>query len=66
MPTIKPPAATTNASAAAPVVGAGATPSTSDKGHRGLPLPFPSVLANPSRLGPPRFTPLERKTLGVK
>lgn len=32
---------------------------------KGLPLPFPTVVPNPQRLGPPRFTALERKTLGL-
>jgi hypothetical protein len=39
-------------------------PSTTDH-KRGLPLPHPSILANPARLGPPRFTALDRKTLGL-
>lgn len=52
-------------SVAAPAVAAGPSASSSEQGHHGLPLPFPSVLANPARLGPPRFTALERKTLGL-
>lgn len=44
----------------------GAMPSGTEHEVKGLPLPFPSVLANPARLGPPRFTALERKTLGLK
>lgn len=43
----------------------GAMPSATEREHKGLPLPFPSVLANPARLGPPRFNALDRKTLGL-
>lgn len=43
----------------------GPTPSSTENQKHGLPLPFPSVLANPARLGPPRFNALDRKTLGL-
>lgn len=58
---------TARATASMPAIEAvaGAMPSSTESEHKGLPLPFPSVLANPSRLGPPRFTALERKTLGL-
>ena len=46
------------------LVGGPATSST-EREAKGLPLPFPSVLANPGRLGPPRFTSAERKTLRI-
>lgn len=53
------------ASAPTAEVATGPMPSPTDH-KRGLPLPFPSVLANPARLGPPRFTAIDRKTLGVE
>lgn len=59
-----PSAASATASLPTTEVAVGPMPSTTDN-KRGLPLPFPSVLANPGRLGPPRFTALDRKTLGV-
>lgn len=43
----------------------GAMPSGTESEHKGLPLPFPTIVPNPQRLGPPRFTALERKTLGL-
>lgn len=43
----------------------GAATSATEREAKGLPLPFPSVLANPGRLGPPRFTSAERKTLRI-
>ena len=61
---IEAPAATLTLSAPTPNVAAGALPSPTNE-RRGLPLPFPSVLANPSRLGPPRFSAAERKALGL-
>jgi hypothetical protein len=44
----------------------GAMPSPTEQTRAGLPLPFPSVLANPGRLGPPRFSSADRKTLGIE
>lgn len=43
----------------------GAATSATEREAKGLPLPHPSVLANPGRLGPPRFTSAERKTLRI-
>jgi hypothetical protein len=43
----------------------GASPSSTEREAKGLPLPYPNVLANPGRLGPPRFTGRDRKTLGL-
>lgn len=56
-----------SATASMPAVELAGGPSVSATEHEpgGLPLPFPSVLANPARLGPPRFTALDRKTLGI-
>lgn len=56
-----------SATASVPSVELAGGPSLSATEHEpgGLPLPFPSVLANPARLGPPRFTALDRKTLGI-
>ncbi|HEX7246421.1 MAG TPA: hypothetical protein VF245_12750 [Solirubrobacterales bacterium] len=45
-------------------VAGGAMPSPTDH-KRGLPLPFPSILANPGRVGPSRFSASDRKTLGL-
>lgn len=45
-------------------VASGAMPSPTDH-KRGLPLPFPSILANPGRVGPSRFSASDRKTLGL-
>lgn len=42
----------------------GPVPSPTNEKH-GLPLPFPSILANPGRVGPPRFSAADRKTLGL-
>lgn len=61
---VAPKAASATASAPTPSVGVGPAPSRTDN-KRGLPLPFPSILANPARLGPPRFTATERKTLRI-
>lgn len=61
-----PPPATANASAPSPAVATGPTPSATEHEPGGLPLPYPSVLANPARLGPSRFTALERKVLGIE
>jgi hypothetical protein len=49
-----------------PEVVSGAALSVTENTKHGLPLPFPSVLANPGRLGPPRFNAADRKTLGIK
>jgi hypothetical protein len=49
----------------APEVVAGPNISSTESNKHGLPLPFPSVLANPGRLGPPRFNSAERKTLRI-
>jgi len=58
--------ATVNASVPSVELASGpATSPTNDQRH-GLPLPFPSVLANPGRLGPPRFNASDRKTLRIK
>lgn len=58
-----PASATADSSSVEAVVG----PTLSPTDHkRGLPLPFPSILANPARLGPPRFTASERKTLRMR
>lgn len=62
---VVPDAGLATASAPAPDVATGAAPSTTNHNVRGLPLPYPNVLANPARLGPPRFTALERKILGL-
>lgn len=48
-----------------PEIAVGPSLSATEREAKGLPLPFPSVLANPARLGPPRFTALDRKTLGL-
>lgn len=45
---------------------AGPAQSTTENSKHGLPLPFPSILANPGRLGPPRFNASDRKTLRIK
>jgi len=63
---IAPGSATVNASVPSVELASGPAASpTSDQRH-GLPLPFPSVLANPGRLGPPRFNASDRKTLRIK
>lgn len=62
---LQPAAATVNVSVPGVELAGGPASSSTESEHKGLPLPFPSVLANPSRLGPPRFTALERKTLGL-
>lgn len=63
---IKAPTMIVNFSMPSPEVAAGPTPSSTENQRHGLPLPFPSVLANPGRLGPPRFNAADRKTLGIK
>lgn len=52
------------ASAASPIVATGPTPSPTDH-KQGLALPYPNIIANPDRLGPPRFTDAEKKALGL-
>lgn len=47
-------------------IAVGPSQSATENSKHGLPLPFPSVLANPGRLGPPRFNSADRKTLGIK
>jgi hypothetical protein len=63
---VQPNAAGASAATTSPEEAAGPMPSGTDQGRKGLPLPYPSILANPARLGPPRFTALERKTLGIE
>lgn len=58
-------AATVNVSVPTVEFAAGPALSSTESEHKGLPLPFPTVVPNPQRLGPPRFTALERKTLGL-
>jgi len=62
---LSPPTARATASIPPVEVAAGPAVSPTDQGRKGLPLPHPSILANPARLGPPRFTALERKALGI-
>lgn len=59
-------AATATASMPSAEAANGAMPSPTNDQRHGLPLPYPSVLANPGRLGPSRFTSAERKTLRLK
>lgn len=59
-----PASATASVPSGVDLVGGAATSAT-EREAKGLPLPFPSVLANPGRLGPPRFTSAERKTLRI-
>lgn len=61
-----PNAGSSTASMPNPEAAAGAMPSPTNEQRHGLPLPFPSVVPNPGRLGPPRFTSAERKTLRIK
>lgn len=49
-----------------PEAAVGPSLSVTENAKHGLPLPFPSVLANPGRLGPPRFKASDRKTLGIE
>ena len=49
-----------------PEIAVGPSLSATESNKHGLPLPFPSVLANPGRLGPPRFNAADRKTLGIR
>lgn len=62
---LQPAAATANVSMPSVELAGGPAASSSESEHKGLPLPFPTVVPNPQRLGPPRFTALERKTLGL-
>lgn len=63
--TIEPNAASVTFSMPTPTIATGPTPSPTEQSG-GLHLPFPSVLANANRLGPPRLTTLEKIRLGVK
>lgn len=62
---LQPVAATVNVSVPTVEFAAGPALSSTESEHKGLPLPFPTIVPNPQRLGPPRFTALERKTLGL-
>jgi hypothetical protein len=63
---LQPGAITANASMPSIELAGGPAASATERNHHGLPLPFPSILANPGRLGPPRFTASERKTLRMR
>lgn len=62
---IAPNSSTVNASIPSVELAGGPAPSATEREAKGLPLPYPNVLANPGRLGPPRFTARDRKTLGL-
>lgn len=62
---LQPAAATVNVNMPSVELAGGPASSSTESEHKGLPLPFPTVVPNPQRLGPPRFTALERKTLGL-
>lgn len=65
MTTFAVPAAKVTASAAAPAVELGPGHSSTNERVSGLPLPFPSVVANPARLGPPRLNLQTKRVLGL-